>query len=183
MGFHYKFADPFFSPRHGGQKSLGLKAPMPEGRYRVLNIRFDIDMQEIQEAGALLLFAGKSPSPGRNPTRNLFSFLVYRRGLMFYRHGPNITGRWKDRPKVDVVRKPLSPGKHKISLLYEQYVRSEVRVLKGTTLLGVGQGAAPLPLRFDGKQELCLAFGFEGKHPNEPPQIGWTWSNLRVSLA
>lgn len=170
--FRYRFYGQLAEEHHEA------RARIPAGDYSRLEVTFRVDAPTRQRKH-LLLFAGKTPAPNQNPTRNLYCFAVAdRRGRCLFRHGPRTKGGWKARPKVHLPGAPLD-STFTVQLVYDR--EQGVRLWVGGTASATDD--ARTSLTFDGRQELVLSFGFTGRVPlYEPRAKGWTYHDLEVKL-
>ena len=165
-----------------------VRRKMRPAQYQRLSFRYKLVCPD-RVRKHMLLFLGISPVIGQNPTRLLLCHAVAdKRGFVHYRHGNHDGLGWMRRPKVQMPGKPFRPD------LKEVEIEFKVDMMRGGavpyTSLRVGDMEAPspyhsriLPPHFNGKQELCAAVGFDGKHaPLFPTAKNHEFHDLRVEM-
>ena len=174
--FNYEFDGVFAEEHHEAG------ARIPRGDYSELVIGYRLELPK-RFRKHLLLFAGIRPAPGLNPTRNLLCFGVMdKRGRIVTRHGPRTSGGWKARQKNHGDGNVPS-NLTSLSVQYAQKEATHQFSVIGSFGRVVATGESLTPLRFNGKQDLVVAFGFTGKTPvYEPRAKGATCSDLVVRL-
>ena len=174
--FNYEFDGEFGAEQHEAS------ARMPPGDYRSLEISYRLRLPN-RFRKHLLLFAGIRPGPGLNPTRNLLCYgIMDKRGRVLTRHGPRTAGGWKARQKNHAPG-AVPSGLVSIAVKYQQDDFTNSLTVGDGPGRVIAAGKALTPLRFNGKQDLVVAFGFNGKLPvYEPRAKGATLHDLRVRL-
>ena len=150
-----------------------FKARLAPGDYRNVDLRFDLRTTSIDPAGAQVFWLGISRH------RNLIGFTVQRRNSLFVRHGIGI--KHTNKPKF-VLPRPLAPNRnYKLHFSYVAGGQVSLCVTGGNGEQSCSrEGANVDSLVFTAADELVLVAGGDGTEAIEPPQWGWTYSNIEL---
>ncbi len=152
-----------------------FKTRLTPGDYANVDLRFDLRTTSIDPVGAQVFWLGISRH------RNLIGFTVQRRNSLFVRHGIGI--RHTDKPKF-VLPRPLAPNQN--YKLHFSYVAGGQVSLCVTDRNGEQscsrEGANVDSLAFTAADKLVLVAGGDGTEAIEPPQWGWTYSNIELRV-
>ena len=156
-----------------------LRAGLEAGSYRAVELAFDLRTTDIDPAGAQIFWLGI------NRHRDLLGFTVQRRNDLFVRHGLGVTHTAKARLELPRALKPNQTYK----LNYSYNAGGEVSLCVTDSVTDNRQtrfcsrGTANVDsLTFDPSDRLVLVMGSDGREAIEPPQWGWTYSNIKLRV-
>ncbi len=155
------------------QYRLGKR--LAPGNYRNVELRFDLRTTSINPVGAQIFWLGISRH------LNLIGFTVQRRNELFVRHGIGL--KHSDKPRF-VLPRPLAPNQnHSFRFSYAAGGQVSLCVTNGSGDERCSREAANVDsLVFTAADQLLLVAGSDGKEEIEPPQWGWTYSNIKLRV-
>ena len=155
------------------QYRLGKR--LAPGNYRNVELRFDLRTTSIDPVGAQIFWLGISRH------LNLIGFTVQRRNQLFVRHGIGL--KHSDKPKF-VLPRPLAPNQnYSFHFSYAAGGQVSLCVTNGSGDKRCSREAANVDsLVFTAADQLLLVAGSDGTEGIEPPQWGWTYSNIELRV-
>ncbi len=155
------------------QYRLGKR--LAPGNYRNVELRFDLRTTSINPVGAQIFWLGISRH------LNLIGFTVQRRNELFVRHGIGL--KHSDKPRF-VLPRPLAPNQnYSFRFSYAAGGQVSLCVTNGSGDERCSREAANVDsLVFTAADQLLLVAGSDGKEEIEPPQWGWTYSNIELRV-
>ena len=182
--FLYSFDGVFFESTKGNP-SYKWRGPLPAGAYHDMLVEFAVEVSRPYR-NALMLYLGRA-MPGRNPTAHLLCHGMWRRREVLFRYGRRRAKGWVARPKaIAPQRLPMREGVAQVRYRRQRTgdgPRSTLEIVQdGRRAVATATGPDVLPVTFDGRQELEIDIGYDGKVPIHPAPIGWSFRNLRAEL-
>ena len=150
-----------------------FRAGLEAGSYRSVELEFNLRTTSIDPAGAQIFWLGI------NRHRDLLGFTVQRRSDLFVRHGLGVTHTDKARL---VLPRALRPNQtYRLSYSYNAGGEVSLCVTDSQETRFCSRGTANVDsLSFTASDRLVLVMGSDGTEEIEPPQWGWTYSDIRL---
>lgn len=150
-----------------------FRAGLEAGSYRSVELEFNLRTTSIDPAGAQIFWLGI------NRHRDLLGFTVQRRSDLFVRHGLGVTHTDKARL---VLPRTLRPNQtYRLSYSYNAGGEVSLCVTDSQEKRFCSRGTANVDsLSFTASDRLVLVMGSDGTEEIEPPQWGWTYSDIRL---
>lgn len=150
-----------------------FRAGLEAGSYQAVELEFSLRTTDIDPTGAQIFWLGI------NRHRDLLGFTVQRRSDLFVRHGLGVTHTNKARL---VLPRTLQPNQtYRLSYSYNAGGQVSLCVTDSQETRFCSHGTANVDsLTFTASDRLVLVMGSDGTEAIEPPQWGWTYSNIRL---
>lgn len=149
----------------------GLEA----GTYRAVELEFDLATTEIDPTGAQIFWLGI------NRHRDLLGFTVQRRKDLLFRHGLGLTH--VEKPRISLPRALEANQTYKLSYIYYAGGDVSLCVTDSQNERFCSSDISNVDvLTFRPSDRLLLVMGGDGTEAVEPPQWGWTYSNIKLRV-
>lgn len=145
------------------------------GHYGGVELQFNLRTTAIDPVGAQVFWLGITRHT------NLVGFTVQRRNELFLRHGVGI--KHSDKARL-VLPKSLKPNReYKLNYSYSAGGQVSLCVTDSQGTESCSRGTANVgSLTFTPSDRLVLVMGSDGTEEIEPPQWGWTYSNIKLRV-
>lgn len=152
-----------------------FRAVLDAGSYGAVKLSFHLRTSEYNPAGAQIFWLGI------NRHRDLLGFAVQRRTSLFVRHGLGVTHSEKAR---NVLPRTLAPHQD-YDLTYTYAAGGDVSLCvtdsRGERFCSIGTANVGA-LDIAPSDRLVLIMGGDGTEEIEPPQWGWTYSDIQLRV-